>query len=44
MLVWSPTMVLKVRKVITMLEECCPWSVLGSNYLHVTELRNLITK
>ncbi len=22
--VWSPTVVLEVRKVITMLEECCP--------------------
>ncbi len=25
MLVWSPTIVLEVRKVITMFEECCPW-------------------
>ncbi len=27
MLVWGPTMALEVRKVITMLEECCPWYI-----------------
>ncbi len=35
MLFWSPAMVLKVRKVITKLEESCPWYIFTEKQLEL---------
>jgi len=38
MLFWSPAMVLKVRKVITKLEECCPWYIFTEKQLEMAQI------
>ncbi len=41
---WSGTMVLEVRKVITKLEECCPWYIFTAKQKEMPQISPQIEK